>query len=67
MLNVFKDEYKEHIKRDGIKKAFEDYMMSVPSIFRIHIADCDIRYLYVHGAWSSMRMMMRYTSCTRGS
>lgn len=26
MLNVFKDEYKEHIKRDGIKKAFEDYM-----------------------------------------
>lgn len=45
MLNVFKDEYKEHIKRDGIKKAFEDYIMSVPSIFRIHIADCDIRYL----------------------
>lgn len=40
-----KDEYKEHIKRDGIKKAFEDYIMSVPSIFRIHIADCDIRYL----------------------
>ena len=37
--------YKEHIKRDGIKKAFEDYIMSVPSIFRIHIADCDIRYL----------------------
>ena len=36
MLNVFKDEY---------KKAFEDYIMSVPSIFRIHIADCDIRYL----------------------
>ena len=36
---------KEHIKRDGIKKAFEDYIMSVPSIFRIHIADCDIRYL----------------------
>lgn len=32
-------------KRDGIKKAFEDYIMSVPSIFRIHIADCDIRYL----------------------
>ena len=45
MLNVFKDEYKEHIKRDGIKKAFEDYIMSVPSIFRIHIANCDIRYL----------------------
>lgn len=45
MLNVFKDEYKEHIKRDGIKKAFEDYIMSVPSIFRIHIAGCDIRYL----------------------
>lgn len=45
MLNVFKDEYKEHIKRDGIKKAFEDYIMSVPSIFRIHTADCDIRYL----------------------
>lgn len=45
MLNVFKDEYKEHIKRDGIKKAFKDYIMSVPSIFRIHIADCDIRYL----------------------
>lgn len=45
MLSVFKDEYKEHIKRDGIKKAFEDYIMSVPSIFRIHIADCDIRYL----------------------
>lgn len=45
MLNVFKDEYREHIKRDGIKKAFEDYIMSVPSIFRIHIADCDIRYL----------------------
>lgn len=45
MLNVFKNEYKEHIKRDGIKKAFEDYIMSVPSIFRIHIADCDIRYL----------------------
>lgn len=45
MLDVFKDEYKEHIKRDGIKKAFEDYIMSVPSIFRIHIADCDIRYL----------------------
>ena len=45
MLNVFKAEYKEHIKRDGIKKAFEDYIMSVPSIFRIHIADCDIRYL----------------------
>lgn len=44
-LNVFKDEYKEHIKRDGIKKAFEDYIMSVPSIFRIHIANCDIRYL----------------------
>lgn len=40
-----KDEYKEHIKRDVIKKAFEDYIMSVPSIFRIHIADCDIRYL----------------------
>lgn len=33
------------ILRDGIKKAFEDYIMSVPSIFRIHIADCDIRYL----------------------
>lgn len=33
------------IERDGIKKAFEDYIMSVPSIFRIHIADCDIRYL----------------------
>ena len=45
MLSVFKNEYKEHIKRDGIKKAFEDYIMSVPSIFRIHIADCDIRYL----------------------
>lgn len=45
MLSVFKDEYKEHIKRDGIKKAFEDYIMSVPSIFRIHIADRDIRYL----------------------
>lgn len=45
MLNVFKAEYKEHIKRDGIKKAFEDYIMSVPSIFRIHIANCDIRYL----------------------
>lgn len=45
MLNVFKNEYKEHIKRDGIKKAFEDYIMSVPSIFRIHIANCDIRYL----------------------
>lgn len=45
MLNVFKNEYREHIKRDGIKKAFEDYIMSVPSIFRIHIADCDIRYL----------------------
>ena len=45
MLNVFKDEYKEHIKRDGIKKAFEDYIMSVPSIFSIHIADCDFRYL----------------------
>lgn len=45
MLNVFKDEYKEHIKRDGIKKAFEDYIMSVPSIFGIHIANCDIRYL----------------------
>lgn len=45
MLNVFKDEYKEHIKRDGIEKAFEDYIMSVPSIFSIHIADCDIRYL----------------------
>lgn len=45
MLNVFKDEYKEHIKRDGIKKAFEAYIMSVPSISRIHIADCDIRYL----------------------
>lgn len=45
MLNVFKDEYREHIKRDGIKKAFEDYIMSVPSIFRIHIANCDIRYL----------------------
>ena len=43
--NVFKDEYREHIKRDGIKKAFEDYIMSVPSIFRIHIANCDIRYL----------------------
>lgn len=41
----FKYEYKEHIKRDWIKKAFEDYIMSVPSIFRIHIADCDIRYL----------------------
>lgn len=41
----YKNEYKEHIKRDGIKKAFEDYIMSVPSIFRIHIADCDIRYL----------------------
>ena len=37
--------YKEHIKRDGIKKAFEDYIMSVPSIFGIHTADCDIRYL----------------------
>lgn len=45
MLEIFKNEYKEHIKRDGIKKAFEDYIMSVPSIFRIHIADCDIRYL----------------------
>lgn len=39
------NEYREHIKRDGIKKAFEDYIMSVPSIFGIHIADCDIRYL----------------------
>lgn len=45
MLEIFKKEYKEHIKRDGIKKAFEGYIMSVPSIFRIHIADCDIRYL----------------------
>lgn len=45
MLSVFKDEYKEHIKRDGIKKAFEDYIMSVPSISRIHMADRDIRYL----------------------
>lgn len=54
MLNVFKDEYKEHIKRDGIKKAFEDYIMSVPSIF-------------VHGKWSSMMMMMRYTSCIKRS
>ena len=45
MLNVFKDEYKEHIKRDGIKKAFEDYIMSVPSIFRIHIDD-EIYILY---------------------
>lgn len=62
---VCSSEYKEHIKRDGIKKAFEDYIMSVPSIFRIHIADCDIRYLL--RSWSSMRMMMRYTSCIRGS
>lgn len=41
------DNYGKRFKydRDGIKKAFEDYIMSVPSIFRIHIADCDIRYL----------------------
>lgn len=45
MLGVLKDEYKEHIKRDGIKKALEDCIMGVPSIFRIHIADRDIRYL----------------------
>ena len=45
MLNVLKDGYKERIKRDGIKKAFEDYIMSVPSIFRIHMANRDIRYL----------------------
>lgn len=59
MLNVFKDEYKEHIKRDGIKKAFEDYIMSVP-ISGIY---------YVHGKWSSMMMMMmmRYTSCIKRS
>ena len=45
MLNVFKDGYGGHIKRDGIKRAFEDCIMSVPSIFRTHIADRDIRYL----------------------
>ena len=45
MLNVFKDEYKEHIKRDGIKKAFEDYIMTLPSIFSVDVANYKIKDL----------------------
>lgn len=45
MLNVFKDEYKEHIKRDGIKKAFEDYIMALPSIFSVDVANYKIKDL----------------------
>ena len=45
------DNYGKQFKYDReymsfmLRKAFKDYIMSVPSIFRIHIADCDIRYL----------------------
>lgn len=45
MLNVFKDEYKEHIKRDGIEKAFEDYIMTLPSIFSVDVANYKIKDL----------------------
>ena len=45
MLNVFKDEYKEHIKRDGIEKAFEDYIMALPSIFSVDVANYKIKDL----------------------
>lgn len=45
MLNVFKDEYREHIKRDGIKKAFEDYIMTLPSIFSVDVANYKIKDL----------------------
>ena len=45
MLNVFKDEYKGHIKRDGIEKAFEDYIMAPPSIFSVDVANYKIKDL----------------------
>ena len=45
MLNVFKDEYKERIERDGIEKAFEDYIMTPPSIFSVDVANYKIKDL----------------------
>lgn len=45
MLNVFRDEYKERIKRDGIERAFEDYIMTLPSIFSVDVANYRIKDL----------------------
>lgn len=45
MLEIFKNEYKEHIKRDGIKKAFENYIMALPSVFSVDVADYKIKDL----------------------
>lgn len=42
MFKIFKKEYKEHILRDGITMAFEDYIMSIPSVFVIDVSNYDI-------------------------
>lgn len=44
-LKYSKNEYKEHIKRDGIKKAFENYIMALPSIFSVDVANYKIKDL----------------------
>ena len=59
----------DHIDTDNYGKQFKydrEYMSFMLSVFKNEYIAISGIY-YVHGKWSSMMMMMRYTSCIKRS